>query len=272
MMHIDAARGAWIGRIALGPGWAAFAGWAGDNRPHRHPALQLALGDGQPVRAEIAGRHFEVAGLLIGSDVEHRLQPGPVYLLYVERASVAGRHLAADCVQGMRQLSGAECARLRTLFAAPEGNPARIEPLIEMLAPTAAAPRVEKASTQRVREAVLCLPRTPGPAWSLSAMASAAALSPSRFAHVFRELTGMAVRPYLRWLRLARALEAAACGESLTTAAHLAGFADAAHFSRTMRRHFGVAPASVLVALRERYVSSRYVQVASQRCPSHWAQ
>ena len=70
------------------------------------------------------------------------------------------------------------------------------------------------------------------------------------FAHAFREQTGMAVRPYLRWLRLACALQAVARGQSLTAAAHEAGFADAAHFSRTMRRHFGVTPGSVLASLR----------------------
>ena len=61
----------------------------------------------------------------------------------------------------------------------------------------------------------------------------------------------MAVRPYLRWLRLARALEGASRGAGLTAAALDAGFADAAHFSRTMRRHFGVTPSSILAALRE---------------------
>ena len=81
-------------------------------------------------------------------------------------------------------------------------------------------------------------------------MAAEAALSPSRFAHVFRAETGMPVRPYLRWLRLALALRAASEGGSLTEAAHRAGFADAAHLSRTMRRHFGVSPGSVLGSLR----------------------
>jgi AraC-like DNA-binding protein len=49
---------------------------------------------------------------------------------------------------------------------------------------------------------------------------------------------------------LARALQAAARGLSLTDAAHEAGFADAAHFTRTMRRHFGVTPGSMLRSLR----------------------
>jgi AraC-like DNA-binding protein len=62
----------------------------------------------------------------------------------------------------------------------------------------------------------------------------------------------MPLRPYLRWLRLRQALELAAGGTSLTQAAQDAGFSDAAHLTRTMRRHFGVAPSNVVRALRKR--------------------
>ncbi|MAL03739.1 MAG: AraC family transcriptional regulator, partial [Arenimonas sp.] len=37
----------------------------------------------------------------------------------------------------------------------------------------------------------------------------------------------------------------------LTRAAQDAGFADAAHLTRTMQRHFGVAPSDVIQALRQ---------------------
>lgn len=73
-------------------------------------------------------------------------------------------------------------------------------------------------------------------------IAEAVFLSPSRFRHLFVEETGMAFRPYVLWLRLQRVLEALSMGESLTNAAHAAGFADLAHMSRTFRRMFGVAP------------------------------
>jgi AraC-like DNA-binding protein len=66
-----------------------------------------------------------------------------------------------------------------------------------------------------------------------------------------RELIGMPLLPYLRWLRLRQALTVAATGESLARAAQDAGFADAAHLTRTMQRHFGVAPSDVIQALRQ---------------------
>lgn len=227
-----------------------FTGHAGDNRVHRHPALQLALGDGQAVRAEIEGRLVEAPGVLIGPDVVHHLHPGGVWLLYVERTSVAGRRLAATCEAGARRLSDDECAQLRALWMSPSEGEEPIEPLVEALSETPASERVETPSTRRVRDVISALPQRSPLGWTLNAMAAEAVLSPSRFAHAFRDQTGMAVRPYLRWLRLARALQAAARGQSLTDAAHEAGFADAAHFTRTMRRHFGVTPGSVLRSLR----------------------
>ena len=47
---------------------------------------------------------------------------------------------------------------------------------------------------------------------------------------------------------MTKAVEAIAAGVSLTEAAHEAGFADSAHFSRTFRRMFGVAAAALRLA------------------------
>jgi AraC family transcriptional regulator len=79
----------------------------------------------------------------------------------------------------------------------------------------------------------------------LSAMAAAVHLSPDRFRHLFMKETGVGFRAYLLWRRLECSLAAYVAGETLTEAAHTGGFADSAHFSRTFRRMFGIAPASV---------------------------
>jgi len=73
-------------------------------------------------------------------------------------------------------------------------------------------------------------------------------LSPSRLRHLFVEQTGLPFKTYLLWLRLVRALETYSSGSSLTEAAHLAGFSDSAHFSRTFRRTFGL-PATTLTRI-----------------------
>ena len=62
------------------------------------------------------------------------------------------------------------------------------------------------------------------------------------------EQTGTALRPYILWRRFLRAWALVQRGDSLSTAAHDAGFADAAHFSRTSSRMFGFPPSALEVA------------------------
>jgi AraC-like DNA-binding protein len=83
---------------------------------------------------------------------------------------------------------------------------------------------------------------------TLEDVAAQAFLSPSRFRHLFVEETGMALRPYILWRRFLRVWELLMAGESLSTAAHRAGFADAAHLTRTSRRMFGFPPSALQMA------------------------
>lgn len=83
----------------------------------------------------------------------------------------------------------------------------------------------------------------------LSDVARDVQLSESRLAHLFSSEIGLPFRPYIRWLRLQRAIELVAAGSTLTDAAHGAGFTDSSHLNRVCRRMFGSAP-STLNAIR----------------------
>ena len=83
---------------------------------------------------------------------------------------------------------------------------------------------------------------------TLKQVASVAHLSPSRFRHLFAEQTGMGLRQYILWRRFVSVWERRMNGESLSTAAHAAGFADSAHLARTSRRMFGIPPSSMDIA------------------------
>jgi AraC-like DNA-binding protein len=74
-------------------------------------------------------------------------------------------------------------------------------------------------------------------------------LSPGRLRHLFVEETGMGLRPYVLWRRFLRAWDVLVTGESLSTAAHRAGFADSAHFTRTSRQAFGFPPSFLQVGM-----------------------
>lgn len=240
----------------IGAGWCSFQGRVGDNRPHAHHALQLTIGVDRPIRARIgSGLCIEAPGLLIAADVHHALQPGPgrARLFYVERESNPGRRLAGLCPQGYRVLDSTLCESLLRAWPTEWADKdASVEPFVLLLAGPDVWPCIasDRRTQARVRAAISMLSQRVEQPATLALLAEQVALSPSRFAHCFREQTGMAVRPYLRWLRLGQALEVAAQGADLTQAAHSAGFADVAHLTRTMRQHFGVAPSHVLASLR----------------------
>jgi AraC-like DNA-binding protein len=77
---------------------------------------------------------------------------------------------------------------------------------------------------------------------TLDEVARDVCLSPGRLRHLFVEQTGMGLRPYVLWRRFVRAWGLLVTGESVSTAAHAAGFSDSAHFARTSRQTFGFPP------------------------------
>jgi AraC-like DNA-binding protein len=80
---------------------------------------------------------------------------------------------------------------------------------------------------------------------TLDTLAAVANLSVGRLQHLMKQQVGMPVTNYIHWQRIKRAAECAEAGRSLTAAAHEAGFADAAHFSRLFARMFGIAPSQL---------------------------
>ena len=81
---------------------------------------------------------------------------------------------------------------------------------------------------------------------SLDAAAEMAFLSPSRFAHLFKDQMGLPFSRYMLWRKLTRAMVAIGSERTIAAAAHAADFADAAHLTRTFYQMVGMAP-SVLM-------------------------
>jgi AraC-like DNA-binding protein len=84
---------------------------------------------------------------------------------------------------------------------------------------------------------------------SLAELGACAGLSTSRFLHLFKAQTGVPLRRYRLWNRMAAAVGAFRSGGSLTEAAHAAGFASSAHFSTAFRDMFGMTPSELLKTL-----------------------
>lgn len=102
------------------------------------------------------------------------------------------------------------------------------------------------AHDDRVAGAAARIAATPEINLSLAMMAHDQGISPSRLQHLFADDLGVSPRRLRTWLRLRRAGQLVGNGCSLTEAAHEAGFADSAHFSRAFRKTFGLPPSKVL--------------------------
>lgn len=196
----------------------------------------MARGDAA-VLLDIDGHTTPCRSALIRADQAHALSCADALTLLVEPECHAGHALCA-------LLPGAPAAMD---LSALEPCPQDARALLTALVPTACRARHVDERVVRVL------------AW-LDAMAAAARfdevdlagalrlahLSESRFMHVFKEATGIPWRRAVLWRRLQVALEHAATGTTLTTAAHAAGYADAAHLSRQCVQLLGLPPSVVM--------------------------
>jgi AraC-like DNA-binding protein len=102
----------------------------------------------------------------------------------------------------------------------------------------------------RILSALQRMRDEPHKSHSLAELGACAGLSTSRFLHLFKEQTGIPLRRYRLWIRMAAAVGAFRSGGSLTEAAHAAGFASSAHFSAAFRDMFGMMPSEFLKTLK----------------------
>jgi AraC family transcriptional regulator len=225
---------------------------------HAHYAIQIAFGAQRGIRFRLNDREAwtEYDGVVIASRQPHSMdatQVTPMIVLFVEPETHEGRSLAQRCGEtGIAALSAEEIAGVAApLFTAWRderslaGVTAAAEAVIRALTAGVEPPVV---SDERILRATSYIRSHLDRPLTLEEVAEVACLSPSRFRHLFVEETGMALRPYILWRRFLRVWELMTARESLSAAAHAAGFADAAHLSRTCRRMFGFPPSALQLA------------------------
>ncbi|AKF03079.1 helix-turn-helix domain-containing protein [Sandaracinus amylolyticus] len=218
-------------------------GEGGRSTRHAHHWWHLVIGLDAPLRASGPdGVELEARAILTPPDVAHAITAsGEIALLYVEPEGRIAACLRAACPD-VRVLSDREAEPLVDALDR-EPTEAVMALLLEVLgAPEPAPIRAHPAIAKVLRH----LEQAPSDAdVSLDTLAALAGLSSSRFLHAFTEHVGLPLRPYVRWLRVRRAAGMLLGGAPASEAAHGAGFADAAHMSRTFREMFGVTPSEI---------------------------
>ena len=230
------------GELPLWPPLLATRGPGSKSGRHAHHAMHFALALGGSLRARAGGPWMEAAGVLTAPDLPHELDARgtEVLLVFLDPESELGAALAPE---GLRVISAPERALLvedaepRALVASGAWADRALRAL------GGRAPAQRRRVHPRVRKLLRLLPASEAP--TLERLAAAVGLSPGRLMHVFTGSIGIPLRPYLAWLKLQRAAAAIVSGSPLADAAHAAGFADAAHMTRTFRRMFGVTPSQL---------------------------
>jgi AraC-like DNA-binding protein len=218
----------------------AYLGRSFESASSQHHAMLVCVALEGSYTFECEGtRIAECRGVVLGPDVAHRYdgRGAQVLTIFLDPESRRGRSLQGAlaeraCVPLDRALIEGEIATL----ADAKHRTERAAALDVILAKVSGdAPRTPL--DRRIACALDALRVAPV---SLADLAAKAALSESRFRHLFTSEVGLPFTRYLLQRRLQRAAEALAEGSTVAGAAHAAGFADEAHLSRTFRRTFGV--------------------------------
>jgi AraC-like DNA-binding protein len=241
---------AWTGRLAFGPWWLLYCGPIGPTALHAHHAFQIVVHGGTPCMRDAAGDPIFGPVAVVDPDRPHAVHSHRDHALVVfiepeSRAGLALRHRSVSTQLGSSHPVAVVIGELL-----PD-NWSRAE---EAVRRTLSLVGLSEGETPMrwwrhpaVDEALLRLPDLVDEGTvDVDELADAVGMSTSRLTHVFSAEVGIPLRSYAKWLRLVRATEHLSDGASITEAAHAAGFADAAHLSRSFKTMFGLAPSDVM--------------------------
>ena len=238
---------AWDGVLLLGL-------HALSNRRHSHaPAtlligldgpFQIAIGDQPPTTVEAVllapntvrateSQGTRLVDLLVDPDAE---------ACRSVRAALAGRlHCRLE-----RQRFDAVAPEMERLFRTDCSAADATKVLSGLLQALPVGAGADAGLDQRIQASIAALRQAlPGRVPGAAELAHAAGLSESRFLHLFKAQTRSTYRQYVQWLRLQVAVRAWAKKQSLAEIATEAGFADQAHFTRTLRRLTDFVPSTL---------------------------
>lgn len=241
-----------VGRVIVWPGASIWIGrHVGLVPEHAHHAIQISLAlDGEVrIRSSEWVEWRSTVGVIIQPDHPHALDGCglAVATLFIEPNSAQGTALrnrfrkhSIELIDDTESESAVAPIRAQYEFAAP--NELLAQYAQGAICRIAGNPTTAQKTDPRITAALAWMRQRLALPLRLEDVAEAVHLSPGRFRHLFVAQTGTSFRAWLLWARAEAAIEAATRGGSWTEAAQGAGFADAAHFTRTCRRVFGIVP------------------------------
>lgn len=219
----------WSGELTLANGWAHYSGLAGDTSFHSHYPIQIVFSEKNVAQVMFQnGAALRSKYIVIPSKAHHQLLKSEkaIELLFIEPSLMTKEMeeviTLEDWLTYLR--SAHQFIRDQRLLAA--------------------LGKIESSLDTKI---------------TLERISKSAGMSKSLFTLLFRAQTGLPLRRYVLWRRLYHAIKAIGQGKNTTEAAQYAGFSDSAHFSRTMRKTFGVSPSGSVQRIKITVAESRYL-------------
>ncbi len=244
--------GSRLEQCVFGPWWLLCSGSVEPTESHSHHAYQLVVHAGAPLVVDAADCHLAGPIVVIEPDAPHafREHRDHVLIAYITPDSAVGRQLEnrRSAIEG----DGHDHPIETFVSGQRSGNWSHAEETVRRILAAVCEPRTSKPMSWWRHPAIdAALPRLDDyddGAVHLALLAADVGLQSSRLAQVLTEEIGMPVGSYVRWMRLINATEQLAAGVRIGEAARNAGYADAAHFSRTFQSMFGLDPTDAVAS------------------------
>ncbi len=221
--------------------------------PHLHHAIQIVIAiDGEIGIRGKRGDWRMGRGLVVRPDVVHSYDAHGALsaMVFVDPESVEGVWLRSSLRDDITLVPEARLAssvaELRRFLEEPFESlevGALVRHCVHALC-TGAPP--SRRLDARVTRVIAAIRESDELRMSIDEAAALIFLSPSRFAHLFKQQVGLPFRRYMLWRKLTRAMLVIGRERTLATAAHAADFADAAHLTRTFYQMFGIPPSVMM--------------------------
>jgi AraC family transcriptional regulator len=221
--------------------------------PHSHHAIQIVVGiDGDMALKGARGDWRAGRGIVVRPDVEHSYDGKGALgaMIFVDPESYEGVWLQTALTEDITVVPEARsriCAEALSTFVEKPFESMEVGDLARhcVLSLCAGAPPLRRLD-ERVTKVLTAIQAADDLRLSIEDAAAMAFLSPSRFAHLFKQQVGLPFRRYMLWRKLTRAMVAIGKEPTIAAAAHASDFADAAHLTRTFYQMFGIPPSVMM--------------------------
>lgn len=241
---------------------------------HSHHAIQIVISLDQSFAVCGHDKNWlQGRGIVVRPDVVHSFDCSGAFgaMLFVDPESSEGVWLRTLLAQNITIVPDAclasSVAELRALIEQPFASMeigALIRHCVHALSP---GPPPMRRLDPRVTKVLNQIQASDDLRISLDTAAEMVFLSPTRFAHLFKEQVGLPFSRYMLWRKLTRAMVAIGSERTIADAAQTADFADAAHLTRTFYQMVGMAP-SVLMRGTFAEIPSPFGVSAADREPA----